>query len=147
MKKQIILKSFLIVLPTLSVGLALAGDSVTVFDTATGVLEYYSYLDILPVTNLQMVTPLAALLALVSGILAGVYLARGKKGWLKGVMGVSFVSSMCAVIPILLREAVLVIPNVGLPIFMLLQCLLAYYYLKTPETEKRIKEHKGPRLK
>ena len=147
MKKQILLKSVLILLPTLTVGLALAGDSVTVFDTVTGNLEYYSYLDLLPVANLQMVTPLAAILALVSGILAGVYLAFGKKGCLKAIMGVSFVSSVLAVIPILLRETVLVIPNVGLPIFMLLQCLLAYYYLKRPETQERIEAYNGLRLK
>ena len=147
MKKQTILKSILILLPTLAVGLALAGDSVRVFDTGTGVLEYYSYLDLLPVTNIQMVTPLAAMLALVSGILAGVYLVRGKKGLLKAVIAVSFVSSVCAVIPILLRESVLVIPNVGLPIFMLLQCLLAYYFLKQPETQERLTKYKGPRLK
>lgn len=147
MKKQILLKSVLILLPTLAVGLALAGDSVTVFDTVTGNLEYYSYLDLLPVANLQMVTPLAAILSLVSGILAGVYLGFGKKGCLKAVMAVSFVSSVLAVIPVLLRETVLVIPNVGLPIFMLIQCLLAYYYLKRPETQEKIEAYHGPRLK
>ena len=147
MKKQTILKSFLILLPTLAVGLALAGDSVTVFDTATGTLDYYSYLDLLPVTNIQMVLPLAAMLSLLSGILGGVYLARGKKGCLKGVIAISFLSSVCAVIPVLLRETVLVVPNVGLPIFMLVQCLLASYFLKKPQEQTTIEKYNGPRLK
>ena len=62
MKKRAILKSLLILLPILAVGLATTGDSVLVFDAQSGVTEYYSYFDLIPDTGLQMLPPLAAML-------------------------------------------------------------------------------------
>ena len=56
MKKKVLLQSLLIVLPILAVGLATTTNSVTVFNTLTGETQYYSYFDVLPVTNLPGAT-------------------------------------------------------------------------------------------
>lgn len=144
MKKQTILKSLLILLPILAVGLATTTDSVLVFDTLSGVAEYYSYFDLVPVVNLQMLPPLAAMLSLVSGIIAVIYMAKKKEWCLKGILGTTFVSACLVAIPIVQQGEVRVVPNVGLPIFMIIDCLVAYYILKHPD---KAEEKKAPRLK
>ena len=75
-KKQAILKSFLILLPVLAVGLATTGNSVMVFDSTAGTTAYYAYFEVLPVAQYQMLPPLAATLSVVAGILAAVYLLK-----------------------------------------------------------------------
>ena len=143
MKKQIIVKILLILLPVLAVGLATTVDSVTVFDTVTGTTEYYSYFDGIPVGNLQMLLPLAATLSVVSGVLAAIWLGKKKPGFLKASGVIAFAAAAAASIPIAIRGEVLVIPNVGLPIFMLLHFGVARYAEKLPgETG----EKKAPRL-
>lgn len=143
MKKQKIMKLFLILLPILAVGLATTGDSVMVFDPQTGSTDYYSYFTPLEVGSFQMITPLAAVLSLVSGILAAVYMVFKKNGLLKGIVGVSFCSATLAVLPILMPAEVKIMPNVGLPIFMMAQLFLAYILLKEPQVQE---EKKAPRL-
>ena len=145
MKKQALLKAFLLLLPILAVGLATTVDSVTVFDSVTGETQYYSYFDLLPVENQQIVTPLAAILSLVSGLLAAVYLAAKKPWSLKGTGYTAFAAAIMAVIPILIRGDMLVIPNVGLPIFMLAEYVVSYVIAKQPQEEPQSK--KAPRLK
>ena len=143
MKKQMIVKILLILLPVLAVGLATTADSVTVLNPQTGTIAYYSYFDLLPVKNQQMVPVLAAVLALVSGILAAVYLGKKKIGAVKASGYVAFASAIVACIPILIHGEEIVVPNVGLPIFMLVQLLVARYAEKMPgETGGK----KAPRL-
>ena len=120
-------------------------DSVTVFDTAAGTTEYYSYFDLVPVENLQGLPPLAATLCVISGILAAVYLGKKSAGCLKAAGYVAFGAAIAACIPIVIRGDVLVIPNVALPIFMLAQYLVTYFVAKLPE-QTSVKK-KAPRLK
>ncbi len=127
MKKKIILKSLLILLPVLAVGLATTVNSVTVFDTAAGTTQVYSYFDLIPVENMQMLPPLAAVLSLVSGILAAIFLGKKKEGFLKASSYVAFAAAAAAALPVALRGEVLVVPHVGLPIFMLMQYAAAYF--------------------
>ena len=142
MKKQTLIKSLLILLPILAVGLATTQDSVIVFDTVTGVTEYYSYFDLAPVSDLQTLPPLAAMLSFLSGIFAAIWLVT-KKGWsLKGIFGTSFAAATVAGIPVMIRSAVQMVPNVALPIFMIVQCLIAYHYIKHPV---KTEEKKAPR--
>ncbi len=130
--KQILQKLFLILLPVMAVGLATTQDSVVVFSSQTGVTEYYSYFELLPHSNLQIVTPLAAFLCLVCVILAVIYLFFGSELVLRGIIGMSFCATILAVIPVMLREEVLVVPNVGLPILMIIDFFLANYIRKHP---------------
>ena len=127
MNKKMILKILLVLFPVLAVGLATTVDSVTVFDTVTRQTQYYSYFDILPVGDLKLITPLAGLLAAASGIAAAVYMARKKGGALKAAGWLALASACVAAVPVLLRGQILVIPNVGLPILMVLEYVDAYY--------------------
>ena len=145
MKKKVILKALLLVFPILAVGLATTVNSVTVFNTVTGETQYFSYFDVLPIANLQMITPLAALLAALSGILAAVHMATKRQALLKAVAYTALASAAVAAIPLVLREEVLVIPNVGLPIFMMVEYCVGYF-LGKEEPEKAVKG-KNARLK
>lgn len=136
MKKETLMKILLILVPILAVGLATTNDSVMVFDSQAGTTEYYSYFTALPVGSFQMITPLAAILSLVSGLLAAVYVAGKKEKVLKGIMGVSFCAATAAALPILLSGDVKIVPNVGLPIFMFVQMFLAYIQMKNPGQEE-----------
>ena len=138
MKKKVILKVLLIVFPILAVGLATTVNSVTVFNTVTGETQYFSYFDVLPVANLQMITPLAALLAALSGILAAAHMATKRQSLLKAVAYAALASAAVAAIPMVLREEILVIPNVGLPIFMMIEYCIGYFLGKEPD-EKNVK--------
>ena len=145
MNKRAIAKSLLILLPVLAVGLATTVDSVTVFDTVSGTTQYYSYFDPVPVGNLKMLPALAALLSALSGILAAVYLAKKNQPVLKTAGYAAFASAAVAAIPMLIRGDVLVVPNVALPIFMMLQFGVACG-LEKAGPEKKVPE-KAPRLK
>ena len=137
MKKTILLKALLIVFPIMSVGLATTVDSVTVFNTLTGETQYYSYFDILPVENLQMITPFTALLSALSGILAAIYMATKRKALLTSVGYAALASAALAAIPVVLREEIMVVPNVALPILMMLEFCVTYSLRKAPEEESR----------
>ena len=127
MKKKVIIQSLLILFPVLAVGLATTGDSVTVFDTVSKQTQFYSYFDVLPVENLQMIPVMAALLAAASGIAAAVYMAKKKPGALKTVGYLALASACMAGIPPILRGQILVIPNMALPIFMILEYFVSAY--------------------
>ena len=143
MKKQLIQKIFLILLPILAVGLATTADSVAIYDTQAGTAVYCSYFDALDTEGLQMLTPLAAILSLASGFLGAAYMATKKTWCLKGIVGTAFCAATLAVVPVLFRGDILIVPNVGVPIFMMAHCLLAYYMLKKPQAEE---PKKAPRL-
>ena len=108
MKKQMIVKSLLILLPVLAVGLATTVNSVTVFDTVTATTEYYSYFDAIPVGSFQMLLPLAASLCVVSGILAALWLANKKPGCLKASGYIAFIAAAAASIPIAIKPTMAV---------------------------------------
>ena len=146
MKKKVFVQSLLILLPVLSVGLATTQDSVTVFDTVSGLTQYYSYFDLVPVSNLQMLPPLAALCSAVSGILAAVYLVKKNPGFLKTSGYAAIASASVAAIPTVMREAVLVIPNVGLPIFMVIHffCCSTLPKLVAAEKPEKAKSKRLP---
>lgn len=147
MKKQAIVKSLLILLPILAVGLATAGDSVIVFDSVSGATEYYSYFDLIPVENVRTLPALAAMLSLLSGVLAAVWMVKKKEWCLKGIVGVAMASACAAVIPTVQQATFKAVPNVGLPIFMIINCLVAYHFVKHPEKKeekkaaKKLKKH------
>lgn len=145
MKKQALLKSFVILLPILAVGLASTRDSVLVFDTQAGTTAYYSYFDLLPVAEYQLITPLAGLLCIVSGILAAVYLIGQKKGCLMASAVASFAASALGILPVIHSGDVRVFPNVGVPIMMFADYVLAYYVAKNEA--KLAQKNKAPRLR
>ena len=145
MKKRTVLLSMLLVFPVLAVGLATTSDSVMVFDTVTKETQYYSYFSVLPVAKLAMLTPVSALLAAASGIAAAVYMAKKKEGAMKAAGYLALASACVAVIPNIMREQVMVIPNVGLPLLMFGEYVLSYYLGKQKWQEQK-KEKNQERL-
>ena len=137
MKKSVLKKFFLIMLPAMAVLLAASVDSVTVLDSARGVVETYSYFDLIPVENLQICGPLAAILAAVSTALAVIFVVTGKNWSAAGLLWTSLISATVATVPVVFRGEILVVPHVGLPILMMIDCVLAYTVLKKPEPEKK----------
>ena len=137
MKKSTLLKSLLILLPVLAVVLATTTDSVMVFDAQTGVTEYYAYFDVLPVETFAMVPALAATLSMVCCVLGVVYMVNKKEWCVKGSLWLSLISACAAVAPIVMQTAIRVVPNVGLPIFMMANCLIANTLLKSKEKEEK----------
>ena len=145
MKKTMILKILLVLLPIMAVGLATTVNSVMVFEPVSGQTSYYSYFDVLPVKNLEMITPLAALAAALSGILAAAYMASKRSYFLKGAGYTALASSCLAAIPLMVREDIVVVPNVGLPIFMVVTYIVAYMLQKS--TQKTVTGGKERKLK
>ena len=144
MKKTILLKSLLILFPILAVGLATTVDSVTVFHTVTGETQYFSYFDVLPVGNLSLITPVTALVSALSGVFAAIYMATKRKSLLKSAGYAALVSATLAAIPMILREEIMVIPNVALPVFMMLEYCVSYFLGK--ETPEKSEKSQNPRL-
>ena len=149
-KRSLISPNFFIgvaakIFPVLAVGLATTVNSVVVYDALAGSTAYYSYFDPIPVANLQTLPSLAALLSVVSGVLAAIYLAKKRAGLLKACGYVAFASAVAASIPVAIRGDVMVIPNAGLPIFMLAEYAVSYFVGKLPEKEE--KKPKAPKLK
>lgn len=126
----------LILMPILSVGLATTLDSVTVYDSLAGTAEYYSYFELIPNSDFAIAMPLAAILSLVCGVLAAILIVKKNRKMLKGIVGCSFCAATLAVLPIMLHGDVVIVPNVGLPIFMMVDCFLAYMMLKKPQFEE-----------
>ena len=141
MNKKVLLLTLLVVLPVLAVVLATTGDSVMLFDTVTRETQYFAYFDILPVAKLSMITVLAGLLAAACGIAAAVYMAKKKKSALKAAGYLALAAAALAAIPNVMRDQVLVIPNVLFPILLLLEYAVTYYLGKEKPEEKEKKKH------
>ena len=132
----------LVLMPILSVGLATTMDSVTVYDSVAGTTEYYSYFALIPDSNFAILMPLAAILSLVCGILAAIMIVKKNGKLLKGIVGCSFCAATFAVLPVMLRGKVVIVPNVALPIFMMVDCFLAYMMMKTPQFQEETKHRR-----
>ncbi len=132
MKKKLLMKVFLPLLPAMAVLLATTGDSVAVYDIPAGTVRVYSYFSILPVANLQMITPLAAMLAVAALIMALVYVFAHKQWCIRGVFYTACASTCAAAYPNLVRGDIMVVPNVVFPILMAALCFLANTARKQP---------------
>ena len=141
MNKKVLTKVFLPLLPTMAVLLATTGDSVKIYNIPAGTVESCSYFTLLPVTNMQIVTPLAAIGAVVALFFALVYVMTGKRWCVRGVFYTAFLSTCAAACPNLIHSEIMVMPNVIFPLLMAALCLLAYRTGKKPENKVS-----GPRL-
>lgn len=146
MKKNMLTKVFLVLLPAMAVLLATTADSVTVVDTLAGTTETYSYFDLVPGIPLQMCAPLAALLAAAAAILAVLYIVLKKPWCIRVLYWMAFLSATAATLPVLARGDVLVLPNTGLPLMMIAHWLLAAWLKKKPLEEEQ-PQKTAPRLK
>ena len=142
MKKMKILTGVMIALPVLGAGFAGMPDSVRVWDTVNQSMTYYSYFDLLPVEGMQVVPVLAGLLTCAAAVMA-IYFAVTKKAFAIGsTLLASAAGLIAATFPLLLRQEILVIPNVLVPILLAAECGVAFYMKKH---FKPVEEHTPPR--
>ena len=133
MKKSVMTKLVLLLLPIMAVVLATTGNSVKVYDIAAETVQSYSYFSLLPVENMQMLTPLAAMLTVASLVLAVIYMIAEKRWCVQGIRYTAGLATCAAACPNLIRGDVLVMPNVLLPILMAVELLIANAVKKAPE--------------
>lgn len=143
MYKEKLFHSFLIGLPVAAVALSLTEDSVKVFDKQTQTVITQSYFDLLPTASMTMITAFAAMLTIIVAILAIAYVVTLKNWCAVGIFGTSFAAACIAVAPVLMHGDTIVVPNVLLPVLMLVVCLMAYSRMKKPAAQK---EKQGERL-
>jgi hypothetical protein len=140
-KKKVLMKVFLPLLPAMAALLATTGDSVTVYNIPAGTVHKFSYFSLAPASNLQICALLAAVLAVVALVLALAYVKAGKQWCLKGVFYTACASTCAAACPPLIRGDMIVVPNALFPILMAVLGFLAYTAGK-----KADKVTVGPRL-
>ena len=146
MKKRTLWSILLIVIPVVCMMTAGSAGSVMVYSPEEDITSFYSYFDLIGETQIGFSLPLAALLCGISLMLAVIECFAKHPGWLKATAVASFGCMFCAVLPLLLRGQIIVLPNMLVPIAMGGECLLAWYLARIPE-EAGKKNKKAPRLK
>lgn len=141
MKKSTVLKVLLILFPVLAIGLATTMDSVTVMNTLNGNVLHGSYFSLLPVGAMQLFAPLAGIGSIVILVLSVLSIIMKNGRLILWIKWLAFTACCAAVVPVVLRGEVLVVPNVGVPIFMAGEWLTAYLLKAQPKAEV-----KGERL-
>lgn len=145
MNKEKLFDIALIALPVVAVGISATDKSVTILNREAGTTVYQSYFELLPEeAAMTMATPLAAILACIAAILAIVYVVTRKQKSIVGVYIATFASIFAAELPTVMQSELLILPNVVVPILLIVDCFLAYSRMKKPVEEKEKAE--GRRL-
>ena len=133
MKKDKWMKIALLLLPLLTVAVASAAASVTVFDGVN--TAYYSWHQVVDQSSFGWCAPVAVVMNYVVFVLAMVYFLKKKDWCLTGIFYIAFAAACVAVLPIVIPGDVKVIPNVMGVIFLMAESLLAKVMMKKqPET-------------
>ena len=143
MDQKKVVNILLVILPLVAVVLAGMANAVTVcaVTEAETVVTYCSFFTLLEDVQFAICLPAAGLCgALVFGM-AVIYLVKKTPFWLTGITLASFASLTLAVLPIVYRSETYLIPNMLVPILMLVEAMTAYGVLKTPapQEEKKTK--------
>lgn len=139
--KDTIIRSMLIVLPVLAVGLATAGDSVQVFDTTAKTYSYGSFFMLVPVESLSVLPPLAGASALILFFESVYYMVKKKEKALSGCKFACIVGALCASVPPMIRGGeMIVLPNTLFPILLLIDLLLVIQEQKKLASRKAQEE-------
>ena len=123
MKKQTIQKIVLLAMPLLVVLIASSSTGVMVFDGER--MTYFSWMEIVPGSDLGWCAPVAALMNYVLFGLAVVYALFGKAFCLRSIFLLSLAAACIAVLPIVVQGDVKIIPNAFGAIFLCAQCIAA----------------------
>lgn len=135
MKNNVFFKIFLILIPIMALGLSTTIDSVMAFYPESGEKVFYSYFSLIPDVGTAMMLPLAGLLCLFS-IVTAIIAVISRKDWcISGIKWLSFGAATAAVTPILLRGAVIVVPNVMFPFLMMIEFALTFLLSRKNEKE------------
>lgn len=142
--KTVFTKILLAVLPFMAAILATTGDSVRIVNTLTGEMTTASYFEVLPSGSLQMAPHMAGICAVLAIAFAAIFLGAKKDWALKWTKWASFCGACFAVLPMFVKGETLMVPNVGVPILLMLEFLLAAAAKKMDLRSEKQKH--GPRL-
>lgn len=141
------LKIGLIAIPVLAIGLATTGDSVRVFNNVTKEMAYGSYFSLMDIGSLAILPPVAGICALVCFVLAVIYQVKKKEKCLNYIRIISLLGGICAGIPVLFRGDLIVLPNVGVPLFALCELVVAQLLQKKQPQPEIVKSGKAKKNK
>lgn len=145
MNKNKLLNVAMVALPALGLMAASTPTAVMVFDPSDSTTVYCSYFDLIEGYEWAVILPLAGLFCGVCLSLASIQCFVKSEKWLRGIAVVAFLSMTLAVLPIMMKGQRVILPNVVLPITMLIQTLLAVFNRGKLRTWNENKS-KGPRL-
>ena len=143
MKKSVLWRTVMILLPVLTFGLELMPDSVSV------VLEdgthSCSFFGTLPDGSQPMGLAVAAMLTLITAAVAVAANFAKKPQWYTALFWVSMGAATMSVFPLLIRSEPTVLPTVFVALLLLAESLLAYLY-KSGDRKEDNQKLSGPRL-
>lgn len=145
MKKWNVWHIALILLPLAAVLLAGMPNSVAVYYSAgaqEGAMSCLpvncSYFTLISEVPTGICLPFAAIFGCLTFAVTVFCLLAKKRHWLKAVAVLSFVAMTLAVLPIVVKsDEAMILPNVGVPILLGLDCLLAYMLMKQKDPENK----------
>ena len=137
MNKEKVINALYIGLPAAAIAVASGNKSVRIIDRTAGVETYQSYFDLLPESCFQISTILAMGLAIFALIFGIVYVVKKDPKWFKSIYLLTFASVFAAEIPTLMQSELLVLPNVLVPVLLIVDCVLAYGKMKKPQKEQK----------
>ncbi len=144
MKKQTIWGVVFAMLSTLSLAVASNPTAVSVFAVSESTTKVYSFFQPVPDAPAAMCLLYAGIASGITLMLSVAYLFRGKKSWLKWIVGGSFVSMTLAVLPLVIKSEPIVLPNMLHPLTMGVVSMLSYFLLRSDKTAAE--EPEGERL-
>ncbi|HIT33501.1 MAG TPA: hypothetical protein IAC31_02585 [Candidatus Faecousia intestinigallinarum] len=124
MRKKILWKVCLVLLPAIAVSIGAVPGTVLVWSEGTPI-QAFSYFDMLPEGAPQLATAFAGLMAVICTGLGVGYAVSEKPYWLKGVFWTAFASLFVAVLPYVVKTELHAVPNVLFPVIMGIECLAA----------------------
>ncbi len=135
----------LLVLPLLMVLVAANPSGVTVFDGET--TRYLSWFQTVPESIWGWCAPVAGLLNYLLFGLAVIY-GLNKKSWcLQAIMGIAFVASCVAALPVVAQSDIKIVPNVMGILLLVAESFVAYAVKKEQDKAVQAAKPKGKSLK
>ena len=128
MNKKTWMPILLVAFAVMAVYVAFMPAGVAVYDLTQAEAPFYcTYFNLVEDVDFSGTLPLAGLGACLTLITAGIYAVAKKTRLLSIIKPVSMASSILAVVPVLVKDpAVLLVPNVLLPIAMIGEYVVAY---------------------
>ena len=144
MKKQVLWKIILLVLPLLMVLIASGPASVMIFDGET--LTYASWMQTVPESTVGWCAPVAVLMNYAVFALAVFCALREKDGCLKAISILALAAACIAVMPIMVQSDPKVVPNVFGAIVLGAEGIVAHVARKSVAVNAKTKSA-APRIK
>ena len=145
--KNKITKILLVALPFMAVVLATTNNSVKLIEVATGETITGSYFQMLDDSVMAVAPFYAALGGIFSLLTAVIFVFSHKKGLLQASRWCAFVGACLAVLPVVQRGDVIILPHVMMPIFLFGDFVLATFAKrwdlekKDPQQAPRLERH------